>query len=136
MMEDTEEPVRQQKRKDFDSYFKRFVEKPCQKWLDPLTPHTIKRWVVTVVLTVLFDLRIYLLQGWYIPCYALKMYHLNLFLAFLTPKVDPAILAAEAEAEESNEVYILGHILSGKRKYESWTVQNRSVIPNLVVGYG
>lgn len=101
MMEDTEEPVRQQKRKDFDSYFKRFVEKPLQAWLDPLTPHTIKRWVVTVVLTCLFDLRIYLLQGWYIPCYALKMYHLNLFLAFLTPKDDPAILAAEAEAEEN-----------------------------------
>ena len=58
-MEDTEEPVRQQKRRDFDSYFKRFVEKPCQAWLDPLTPHTIKRWVVTVVLTVLFDLRIF-----------------------------------------------------------------------------
>jgi len=94
MMEDTEEPVLQQKRRDFDAHFKRLVEKPLQVWLDPLTPHTIKRWIVTVVLTVLFDLRIFLLQGWYIPCYALKIYHLNLFLAFLTPKIDPAILAA------------------------------------------
>jgi len=94
MMEDTEEPVLQQKRRDFDSHFKQLVEKPCQVWLDRWTPHTIKRWVVTVVLTVLFDLRIYMLQGWYLPCYALKIYHLNLFLAFLTPKIDPAILAA------------------------------------------
>nr|XP_053636550.1 protein RER1-like [Cherax quadricarinatus] len=35
-------------------------------------------------------LRIMLRQGWYIVCYALGIYHLNLFLAFLTPKIDPA----------------------------------------------
>merc|ERR1711934_650498 len=49
-----------------------------------------------------FDLRIYLLQGWYIPCYALKIYHLNLFLAFLTPKIDPAIAAAAEENAEDD----------------------------------
>ena len=41
---------------------------------------------------------IYLLQGWYIVTYALAIYHLNLLLAFLTPKIDPAM--AEYEAEE------------------------------------
>jgi len=95
MMEDTEEPVLQQKPRDFDFHFKRFVERPLQVWLDRWTPHKIKRWIVTLVLTVLFDLRIFMLQGWYLPCYGLKMYHLNLFLAFLTPKIDPALLAAE-----------------------------------------
>jgi hypothetical protein len=114
MMEDTGEPVLRQGRRDFDSYFKRFVEKPFQVQLDRWTPHTLKRWAVTVVLTVLFDLRIFMLQGYYIPCYALKIYHLNLFLAFLTPKIDPAILAAaEDNGDGSNEVYILGNILSG-----------------------
>jgi len=107
MMEDTEEPVLQRNytgkpRRDFDSYWKRFVEKPFQSVLDRWTRHTIKRWVVTVVLTCLFDLRIYLLQGWYIPCYALKIYHLNLFLAFLTPKIDPAIAAAAEENAEDD----------------------------------
>ena len=41
-------------------------------------------------------------QGWYIVTYALAIYHLNLLLAFLTPKIDPAYAefeAAEAEAE-------------------------------------
>ena len=114
MMEDTEEPVVRQKRRDFDSWFKRLVEKPLQVYLDRWTPHTIKRWIVTVVLTVLFDLRIVMLQGWYIFCYALKIYHLNLFLAFLTPKIDPAIAAAaEENAEGSIQVYILGHIFPG-----------------------
>ncbi|PNF18403.1 Protein RER1, partial [Cryptotermes secundus] len=31
-----------------------------------------------------------LFQGWYIITYALGIYHLNLFIAFITPKVDPA----------------------------------------------
>ncbi len=40
-------------------------------------------------------------QGWYIVTYALAIYHLNLLLAFLTPKIDPAI--AEFEADEADE---------------------------------
>ena len=31
------------------------------------------------------------LQGWYIVTYALGIYQLNLFIAFLTPKIDPAL---------------------------------------------
>lgn len=30
-------------------------------------------------------------QGWYIVTYALGIYLLNLFIAFLTPKIDPAL---------------------------------------------
>lgn len=33
-----------------------------------------------------------LLQGWYIVTYALGIYHLNLFIAFLSPKVDPSLM--------------------------------------------
>jgi hypothetical protein len=43
----------------------------------------------------------YLFQGWYIVTYALGIYHLNLLLAFLTPKIDPAM--AEFEAEEADD---------------------------------
>lgn len=32
-----------------------------------------------------------LFQGWYIVTYGLGIYHLNLFIAFLTPKLDPAM---------------------------------------------
>ena len=34
---------------------------------------------------------VYLFQGWYIVTYALGIYLLNLFIAFLTPKMDPAL---------------------------------------------
>ena len=34
-------------------------------------------------------------QGWYIITYALGIYLLNLFIAFLTPQVDPAVMEDE-----------------------------------------
>jgi len=43
------------------------------------------------------------LQGWYIVTYALGIYHLNLFIAFLTPKIDPAL---EELGEEDLGVFI------------------------------
>jgi Rer1 family len=39
----------------------------------------------------LFLTRIITAQGWYIVTYALGIYHLNLFIAFLTPKIDPGL---------------------------------------------
>lgn len=38
-----------------------------------------------------------LFQGWYIVTYALGIYLLSLLLAFLTPKVDPAMATADAD---------------------------------------
>lgn len=68
------------------------VSRMYQYYLDKWTPHTIVRWGVCLSLIGVFLLRILLLQGWYIICYALGIYHLNLFLAFLTPKIDPAYM--------------------------------------------
>lgn len=62
-----------------------------QGLLDKATPHTSFRWIVTTVLFILYFLRVYLLQGWYIVTYALGIYLLNLFIGFLTPKIDPSI---------------------------------------------
>jgi len=62
-----------------------------QVLLDKSTPHTKGRWTFAFVLILLFVLRILLAQGWYIITYALGIYHLNLFIAFLTPKIDPAL---------------------------------------------
>jgi len=62
-----------------------------QKILDNSTPYTIGRWLSTVVLGFLYLARVLYLQGWYIVTYALGIYHLNLFIAFLTPKIDPAM---------------------------------------------
>ncbi|KAL9604403.1 MAG: hypothetical protein Q9219_000591 [cf. Caloplaca sp. 3 TL-2023] len=66
-----------------------------QSYLDKSTPYTAYRWIGTGFLLLLFFLRIVLAQGWYIVCYSLGIYLLNLFLAFLQPKIDPSLTQDE-----------------------------------------
>ncbi|KAL8944014.1 MAG: hypothetical protein Q9216_000723 [Gyalolechia sp. 2 TL-2023] len=66
-----------------------------QSYLDKSTPYTTYRWLGTGVLLLVFFLRIILAQGWYIVCYSLGIYLLNLFLAFLQPKIDPSLTQDE-----------------------------------------
>ncbi|KAI4159403.1 MAG: hypothetical protein L6R39_000381 [Caloplaca ligustica] len=66
-----------------------------QSYLDRSTPYTAYRWIGTSALLMLFFLRIVLAQGWYIVCYSLGIYLLNLFLAFLQPKIDPSLTQDE-----------------------------------------
>ncbi|KAK9481285.1 RER1 protein [Lipomyces japonicus] len=62
-----------------------------QLYLDQSTPFVFYRWTGSVVLLIIFFLRVILSQGWYIVCYSLAIYLLNLFLAFLQPKFDPSL---------------------------------------------
>lgn len=62
-----------------------------QSYLDQTVPHTGLRWGGFAGLLLLFLLRIIFAQGWYIVCYALGIYLLNLFLLFLQPKFDPSL---------------------------------------------
>ncbi|EPE10164.1 rer1 protein [Ophiostoma piceae UAMH 11346] len=71
-----------------------------QALLDQSTPHVLYRWIGTGAFIVVFFLRILLAQGWYIVAYALGIYLLNLFLAFLSPKFDPSNDTLENEMED------------------------------------
>lgn len=62
-----------------------------QTYLDKTVPHTGARWGGFAALLVLFMLRVIYAQGWYIVCYGLGIYLLNLFLQFLQPKFDPSL---------------------------------------------
>ncbi|KAK0407637.1 hypothetical protein QR680_003506 [Steinernema hermaphroditum] len=62
-----------------------------QYYLDCLTPFTAVRWAIAISTIIIFCLRIFTIQGFYIVTYALFIYYLNMFLAFLTPRVDPAL---------------------------------------------
>ncbi|GAA5962124.1 hypothetical protein JCM3765_005532 [Sporobolomyces pararoseus] len=83
----------------FDS-IKRY-NRTYQTLLDRTTPFTLKRWGATSALFGIFVLRILWIQAFYIIAYGLGIYLLNLFLAFIQPKFDPALAAdlAEDEAE-------------------------------------
>jgi hypothetical protein len=58
-----------------------------QHYLDKAAPHTTVRWVVATILTLLYAVRVYFLNGWYIVTYGLGIYLLNLLIAFLSPQV-------------------------------------------------
>ncbi|KAI9219536.1 retrieval of early ER protein Rer1 [Blastocladiella britannica] len=62
-----------------------------QYFLDKTLPYPAPRWGTMAVLLVLFLLRVFHTHGWYIVTYALGIYLLQLFLLFLTPKLDPAM---------------------------------------------
>ncbi|XP_071945637.1 protein RER1-like [Antedon mediterranea] len=65
------------------------ISQKYQSFLDRWVPYPTVRWVFTLVIFLLYFLRVFLLQGWYIVTYALGIYLLNLFIAFLSPKIDP-----------------------------------------------
>ncbi|XP_045473063.1 protein RER1 isoform X1 [Harmonia axyridis] len=59
--------------------------------VDRTVPWQKGRWLAAFFLILGFLARVVFAQGWYIVTYALGIYHLNLFIAFLTPKIDPAM---------------------------------------------
>ncbi|ODV77783.1 retrieval of early ER protein Rer1 [Suhomyces tanzawaensis NRRL Y-17324] len=75
------------------------IEVTYQKYLDQSVPYTLYRWIALGGVLLIFFARIVYAQGWYIICYALGIYLLNLLLAFLTPKFDPSL-----EQEMKNEL--------------------------------
>lgn len=73
-----------------------------QKFLDDVVPFLVPRWLFVSGIICYFVYRIYILEGWYISCYALAIFHLNLFIAFLSPKIDPSFEMAESLEEEED----------------------------------
>ncbi|KAI1340595.1 retrieval of early ER protein Rer1 [Xylariaceae sp. FL0016] len=78
------------------------LQRHYQTLLDKATPHVLYRWIGTGVTLCVFFLRVLLAQGWYIVAYALGIYLLNLFLAFLQPKFDPSNEMLDNEMEDGS----------------------------------
>ncbi|KAL8297275.1 hypothetical protein RB597_006382 [Gaeumannomyces tritici] len=78
------------------------ITRQYQALLDKSTPFVLYRWIGTGVTLFLFFIRIFVAQGWYIVAYALGIYLLNLFLAFLQPKFDPSNEALDNEMEDGS----------------------------------
>ncbi|KAH6789368.1 Rer1 family protein [Perilla frutescens var. frutescens] len=65
------------------------LSKLFQFYLDKSTPHALYRWIGTFSMVLLYALRVYYVQGFYIVTYGLGIYLLNLLIGFLSPLVDP-----------------------------------------------
>lgn len=63
-----------------------------QHFLDKATPFVLRRWAALCVVALVYVLRVgFFVQGFYVVSYGLGIYILNLFIAFLSPQVDPEI---------------------------------------------
>lgn len=58
-------------------------------------PHTMHRWLGTLAVAMIYILRVYYLQGFYVVSYGLGIYILNLLIGFLSPKDDPELEALD-----------------------------------------
>ncbi|KAL0376158.1 UNVERIFIED_CONTAM: protein RER1A [Sesamum calycinum] len=67
------------------------VSKLFQYYLDKSTPHALYRWIGTFAVVLVYALRVYYIQGFYIVSYGLGIYILNLLIGFLSPLVDPEL---------------------------------------------
>merc|ERR1712232_1522322 len=63
----------------------------AQHWLDKTTVWLKTRWVVLFFAIVLFMIRVYVVQGFFVVTYGLGIYLLNLLINFLSPAVDPEL---------------------------------------------
>ena len=59
-----------------------------QHALDKTVVHIAARWAAFAGVTLLYALRVYYLNGWFIVTYGLGIYLLNLFIGFITPQVN------------------------------------------------
>ncbi|KAK8517504.1 hypothetical protein V6N13_127673 [Hibiscus sabdariffa] len=65
------------------------ISRRYQHVLDKTVPHIAGRWMGCLALMVIYAVRVYLVQGFYIITYGLGIYLLNLLMGFLSPQVDP-----------------------------------------------
>ncbi|CAN7060110.1 unnamed protein product [Brassica rapa subsp. trilocularis] len=65
------------------------VEQRQQHLLDKTVPHVLYRWIACLVVVLIYFVRVYLVEGFYIITYAIGIYLLNLIIAFLSPREDP-----------------------------------------------
>ncbi|KAM7510412.1 hypothetical protein LguiB_009287 [Lonicera macranthoides] len=59
--------------------------------LDKSTPFVLYRWIACLSIALIYVVRVYFVQGFYVVSYAVGIYILNLLIGFLSPQVDPEL---------------------------------------------
>jgi hypothetical protein len=65
------------------------ISRRFQHVLDKSVPHILHRWIGCFAMVLIYALRVYFVEGFYIITYGLGIYLLNLLIGFLSPQVDP-----------------------------------------------
>lgn len=78
------------------------ISRQYQIFLDRTTPYLAARWIFSGCVLLLFMLRVIIGEGWYLICYCLGIYYLNLFIDFLSPKIDPDFQATQEDLDPNS----------------------------------
>lgn len=117
------------------------IQVTYQKLLDRSVPYYVRRWGAFAILLLFFIVRIFVAQGWYIICYALGIYLLNLFLAFLTPKFDPSLeqelksSSLEEGTEDSNPEEEFRPFIRRLPEFKFWINAIRATTLSLILSF-
>ncbi|KAK7250996.1 hypothetical protein RIF29_33841 [Crotalaria pallida] len=68
------------------------VSRQYQHLLDKTTPFLLYRWIGFLAVALIYVVRVYFVEGFYVVSYGLGIYILNLLIGFLSPQVDPEVL--------------------------------------------
>eukprot|EP00923_Selenidium_pygospionis_P026712 GHVN01047876.1.p1 GENE.GHVN01047876.1~~GHVN01047876.1.p1 ORF type:complete len:238 (+),score=41.88 GHVN01047876.1:332-1045(+) len=90
-------------RAPFSSRLARSFSRIGSMYLDKTTVHLKTRWSVTSLIFVLYCVRVYFAQGFFVVTYGLGIYMLNLLIGFLTPQIDPETEAYVLPVRDSEE---------------------------------
>lgn len=99
-------------RSDFSTAF--------QYYLDRSTPHTSRRWLGTLAAAVIYVLRVYYVQGFYVVSYGLGIYILNLLIGFLSPKVDPELEALDGASLPTKDSDVFRPFIRRLPEFKFW----------------
>ncbi|KAJ6288709.1 hypothetical protein OIU76_024651 [Salix suchowensis] len=64
------------------------VSRRFQHFLDKTVPYILYRWIACLIIVLIYVIRVYFVQGFYIITYGLGIYLLNLLIGFLSPQID------------------------------------------------
>lgn len=74
-----------------------------QHYLDRSSPLITYRWMSLGAVVLVYLLRVYFLEGFYIVTYGLGIFNLNLLLGFISPQVDPESEGMELPKTSTDE---------------------------------
>ncbi|CAM8878482.1 unnamed protein product [Rhodiola kirilowii] len=74
-----------------------------QYFIDKLTPYVLRRWIAFAVIFCIYALRVFMIERFHIITYNLGLLALHLFIAFISPQVDPEMEGPGLPTKESDE---------------------------------
>lgn len=121
--------------------FMRNLRERFQIYMDKVTPYPLYRWLFSVSALLIFMYRVYSYNQWYVICYALGIYYLNLVIDFLSPRIDPEFQAAQEDLDPDSGPSLPTRVNDEFRpfirrlpEFKFWFLGTRATLVSLFLG--